>query len=175
WRFALGDQTLTREEVDRLAESSRPIVRLRDQWVLIDPDEARRARETQDRKVTPIDALGAVLTGSTEVDGRRVEVAATGWLQQVRDRLADPESTAQQSIGQPETLTATLRDYQVRGLNWLNTMTSLGLGGCLADDMGLGKTITLIALHLHRQSDRDAAGPTLVVCPTSLMGNWQRE
>ncbi|CAM5458451.1 DEAD/DEAH box helicase OS=Streptomyces cyaneofuscatus OX=66883 GN=G3I52_08240 PE=4 SV=1 [Streptomyces cyaneofuscatus] len=54
-------------------------------------------------------------------------------------------------------------------------MTSLGLGACLADDMGLGKTITLIALHLHRQGDRDAAGPTLVVCPTSLMGNWQRE
>ncbi|MEV0142674.1 DEAD/DEAH box helicase [Streptomyces globisporus] len=175
WRFALGDQKLTREEVDRLAESSRPIVRLRDQWVLIDPEEARRARETQDRKVTPIDALGAVLTGSTEVDGRRVEVAATGWLQQLRDRLADPESAAQQSVGQPEALTATLRDYQLRGLNWLNTMTSLGLGGCLADDMGLGKTITLIALHLHRQNDRDAAGPTLVVCPTSLMGNWQRE
>ncbi|MFY0511038.1 DEAD/DEAH box helicase [Streptomyces anulatus] len=175
WRFALGDQKLTREELDRLAESTRPIVRLRDQWVLIDPEEARRARATQDRKVTPIDALGAVLTGSTEVDGRRVEVAATGWLQQLRDRLADPESAAQQSIGQPEALTATLRDYQLRGLNWLNTMTSLGLGACLADDMGLGKTITLIALHLHRQSDRDAAGPTLVVCPTSLMGNWQRE
>ncbi|MFJ6608666.1 DEAD/DEAH box helicase [Streptomyces sp. NPDC091289] len=175
WRFALGDRKLTREELDRLAESTRPIVRLRDQWVLIDPEEARRARETQDRKVTPIDALGAVLTGSTEVNGRRVEVAATGWLQRLRDRLADPESAAHQTIGQPEALTATLRDYQVRGLNWLNTMTSLGLGACLADDMGLGKTITLIALHLHRQGDPDAAGPTLVVCPTSLMGNWQRE
>ncbi len=50
-------------------------------------------------------------------------------------------------------------------------MTALGLGGCLADDMGLGKTITLIALHLHRQP----AGPTLVVCPASLLGNWERE
>ncbi|MET9095208.1 DEAD/DEAH box helicase [Streptomyces cyaneofuscatus] len=175
WRFALGDRQLSRAELDRLAESSRPIVRLRDQWVLIDPEEARRARETKDRKVTPIDALGAALTGSTEVDGRRVEVAATGWLEGLRKRLADPESAAQQTIGQPEALTATLRDYQLRGLNWLNTMTSLGLGACLADDMGLGKTITLIALHLHRQSDREAAGPTLVVCPTSLMGNWQRE
>nr|WP_202540050.1 DEAD/DEAH box helicase [Streptomyces sp. SID4937] len=175
WRFALGDQQLSRGELDRLAESSRPIVRLRDQWVLIDPEEARRARETQDRKVTPIDALGAALTGSTEMDGRRVEVAATGWLERLRQRLSDPESAAQQAIGQPEALTATLRDYQLRGLNWLNTMTSLGLGACLADDMGLGKTITLIALHLHRQGDPDAAGPTLVVCPTSLMGNWQRE
>ncbi|MFD8619207.1 DEAD/DEAH box helicase [Streptomyces sp. NPDC059513] len=175
WRFALGDRQLSREELDRLAESSRPIVRLRDQWVLIDPQEARRVRETQDRKVTPIDALGAALTGSTEVDGRRVEVAATGWLEQLRQRLADPESSAQRSIGQPEALAATLRDYQLRGLNWLDTMTSLGLGACLADDMGLGKTITLIALHLHRQGDPEGAGPTLVVCPTSLMGNWQRE
>ena len=175
WWFALGDQKLTREELDRLAEAGRPVVRLRDQWVLIDPEEARRARETQDRKVTPIDALGAALTGSTEVDGRRVEVAATGWLQQLRDRLADPEAGGNQTIPQPTALTATLRDYQLRGLNWLNTMTSLGLGGCLADDMGLGKTITLIALHLHRQGVDSAAGPTLVVCPTSLMGNWQRE
>lgn len=175
WRFALGDQQLSRAELDRLAESSRPIVRLRDQWVLIDPEEARRARETKDRKVTPIDALGAALTGSTEVDGRRVEVVATGWLERLRERLADPESTGARPIGQPEALTATLRDYQLRGLDWLNTMTSLGLGACLADDMGLGKTITLIALHLHRQDERDTAGPTLVVCPTSLMGNWQRE
>ncbi|WP_327365385.1 DEAD/DEAH box helicase [Streptomyces sp. NBC_01217] len=184
WWFALGDQKLSRAELDRLAEANRPVVRLRDQWVLIDPEEARRARETQDRKVAPIDALSAVLTGSTEVDGRRVDVRATGWLEQLRRRVADPESGGQQSGGQkdeqqtvrqPPALAATLRDYQLRGLNWLHTMTSLGLGGCLADDMGLGKTITLIALHLHRQSVESAAGPTLVVCPTSLMGNWQRE
>ncbi|WP_442806786.1 DEAD/DEAH box helicase [Streptomyces sp. NBC_01750] len=174
WWFALGDQQLTRAELDRLAEASRPVVRLRDQWVLIDPEEARRARESQDRKLTPVDALGAVLTGTTEVDGRRIDVQASGWLARLRDRLADPEG-GQQEIGQPAALAATLRDYQLRGLNWLNRMTSLGLGGCLADDMGLGKTITLISLHLHRQTDPSAAGPTLVVCPTSLLGNWQRE
>ncbi|MGW3622572.1 DEAD/DEAH box helicase [Streptomyces sp. NPDC000880] len=174
WWFALGDQQLTRAELDHLAEATRPVVRLRDQWVLIDPEEARRARESQDRKLTPVDALGAALTGSTEVDGRRVDVQASGWLARLRDRLADPEG-GQQEIGQPAALDAVLRDYQLRGLNWLNRMTSLGLGGALADDMGLGKTITLIALHLHRQTDVSAAGPTLVVCPTSLMGNWQRE
>ncbi len=173
WRFALGDQELTRAELDALAESHRPLVRLRDQWVLIDPDEARRAREHEDRKVTPVDALGAVLTGSTEFAGRRVEVAASGWLAALRDRLADPEAST--AVAQPAALTATLRDYQLRGLGWLATMTELGLGGCLADDMGLGKTITLISLHLHRRQAENTAGPTLVVCPTSLMGNWQRE
>ncbi|MGF1343425.1 SNF2-related protein [Streptomyces flavovirens] len=175
WWFALGDHKLSREELDRLAEAGRPLVRLRDQWVLIDPEEARRAQRARDRKVTPVDALGAVLTGTTDVDGRRVEVAATGWLEQLRSRIADPESGEGQTVGQPPALAADLRDYQLRGLNWLHTMTSLGLGGCLADDMGLGKTITLIALHLHRQGVESAAGPTLVVCPTSLMGNWQRE
>ncbi|MER6983786.1 DEAD/DEAH box helicase, partial [Streptomyces carpinensis] len=82
---------------------------------------------------------------------------------------------AQEPVGQPAALAARLRDYQLRGLAWLAHMTSSGLGCCLADDMGLGKTITLIALHLHRQDDPATAGPTLVVCPTSLMGNWQRE
>jgi superfamily II DNA or RNA helicase len=171
--FALGDQRLTREELDRLAEANRPLVRLRDQWVLVDPQEVRRARAQDDRKVTPVDALSAVLTGSTEVDGQRLDVRATGWLAELRERLSDPEG--HEPVAQPAALAATLRDYQLRGLNWLARMTSLGLGGCLADDMGLGKTITLIALHLHRQSDETTAGPTLVVCPTSLMGNWQRE
>ncbi|MER6090505.1 DEAD/DEAH box helicase [Streptomyces bluensis] len=173
WSFALGDQQLTRQELDRLAEANRPMVRLRDQWVLVDPEEVRRARAQQDHKVTPVDALGAALTGSAEIDGVRVDVRPTGWLATLRERLADPEG--QEPVGQPSALAATLRDYQLRGLNWLARMTSLGLGGCLADDMGLGKTITLIALHLHRQTDPSAVGPTLVVCPTSLMGNWQRE
>ncbi|MCD9875838.1 DEAD/DEAH box helicase [Streptomyces guryensis] len=173
WRFALGEERLTRAELDRLAEANRPVVRLRGQWVLVDPQEARRARAQQDRKITPIDALGAALTGSTEVDGHRIDVHPTGWLAALRERLAAPE--AQEPVAQPAALAATLRDYQRRGLSWLVRMTSLGLGCCLADDMGLGKTITLIALHLHRQSDTSTAGPTLVVCPTSLMGNWQRE
>lgn len=176
WRFAVGDQELTREELDRLAEAGRPVVRLRDQWVVLDPESARRVRDRQDRKLAPVDALGAVLTGRAEADGTEVEVRATGWLAALRDRLTRPgEDDGAPSVAQPPALAATLRDYQLRGLDWLVRMTSLGLGGCLADDMGLGKTITLIALHLHRQDVPGAAGPTLVVCPTSLMGNWRRE
>ncbi|RSS36081.1 DEAD/DEAH box helicase [Streptomyces sp. WAC08241] len=174
WRFAVGDHELSRAELDRLAEAGRPLVRLRDRWVLVDPAEVRRARAHQDHEVTPVDALSAVLTGTTEVDGHTVEVAATGPLERLRERLAHPED-GRPGVTQPAALAATLRDYQVRGLDWLHRMTSLGLGGCLADDMGLGKTITVIALHLHRQTDPASAGPTLVVCPTSLMGNWQRE
>ncbi|MEV5171125.1 DEAD/DEAH box helicase [Streptomyces flaveolus] len=173
WWFDLGGRELSREELDRLAEAKRPLVRLRDGWVLVDPREAERARTERDRSVAPVEALAAALTGSTEVDGRRVDVRPTGWLEGLRERLTaqDPDFT----VGRPPGLAATLRDYQLRGLDWLARTTSLGLGCCLADDMGLGKTITLIALHLHRQTDPAAAGPALVVCPASLMGNWQRE
>ncbi|MYX99547.1 ATP-dependent helicase [Streptomyces sp. SID486] len=173
WRFDLGGRELSRAELDRLAEAKRPLVRLRDGWVLVDPQEAERARTEQNRSLAPVEALAAALTGCAEVDGRQVDVRPTGWLEALRKRLTDTEP--ERTVGQPPGLAATLRDYQLRGLDWLARMTSLGLGCCLADDMGLGKTITLIALHLHRGTDPTTAGPTLVVCPASLLGNWQRE
>jgi superfamily II DNA or RNA helicase len=174
WQVALGNDPLTEAEMDQLAEATRPVVRLRDQWMLIDPDLARKARERILKPVTAIDALGAALTGTTEIDGRQIAVKPTRWLEDLRARIADPDR-ADEPIEAPAGLQATLRDYQLRGLRWLARMTSLGLGGCLADDMGLGKTITLISLHLHRQTSAGTAGPTLVVCPASLLGNWERE
>jgi superfamily II DNA or RNA helicase len=174
WQLALGDQPLTKAELDQLADAHRPVVRLRDNWVLVDPDMTRKARERELKPVSALEALGVALTGSAEIDGDQVDVVANGWLDALRARIADPD-TGTEEVGQPAALAATLRDYQLRGLRWLARMTSLGLGGCLADDMGLGKTITLIALHLHRQSEIDTAGPTLVVCPASLLGNWERE
>ncbi|MGY4765986.1 SNF2-related protein [Kribbella sp. CWNU-51] len=174
WQVALGNDLLTEAELDQLAEATRPVVRLRDQWMLIDPDLARKARERILKPVTAIDALGVALTGSTEIDGRQITVTPTAWLDELRARIADPDRV-DEPIDAPAGLHATLRDYQLRGLRWLARMTSLGLGGCLADDMGLGKTITLISLHLHRRQSPDTAGPTLVVCPASLLGNWERE
>lgn len=168
WQLALGGERLTAEEMDRLAEAHRPVVRLRDQWLLIDPDLARKARRRDLKPLTGIEALGAALTGTVEVEGEQVPVEPTAWLRDLRERLAEPAD-----VGPPPGLAATLRDYQLAGLRWLARMTSLGLGACLADDMGLGKTITLIALQLHRAAE--GAGPALVVCPASLLGNWERE
>ncbi|MGH3979952.1 MAG: SNF2-related protein [Pseudonocardiaceae bacterium] len=173
WQLALRGEPLTEAEMDLLAQAHRPVVRLRDQWMLVDPGIARKARERELKPLTAIGALGAALSGTVEMDGEHVEVASTGWLEVLRERIANrPESAP---VQQPAALAATLRNYQLRGLRWLEQMSSLGLGGCLADDMGLGKTITLIALHLHRQTEPATAGPTLVVCPASLLGNWERE
>ncbi|GAA2243025.1 helicase [Streptomyces ruber] len=173
WQVALGGEKLTDAELDQLAEARRPLVKLRDQWVVADPGLVARLKRRRTRELAPLDALQAVLTGELEEDGERVPVDAAGAFGELVARLRDPEDRAPVRV--PEGLTATLRGYQRRGLAWLADMTRLSLGGILADDMGLGKTVTLLALHLHRQEQVDTAGPTLVVCPASLLGNWQRE
>ncbi|MFJ4417795.1 DEAD/DEAH box helicase [Streptomyces sp. NPDC088925] len=170
WRLALGDEELTDAEMDRIAESHRAVVRLRDQWVRIDPELARRARKRQLGLLDPLDALSLALTGTAEIDGETVAAVPTGALAALRDRLLAGVPAAPEPPG----LRATLRDYQKQGLGWLDLMTSLGLGGVLADDMGLGKTVTVIALHLTRAQETPKAA-TLVVCPASLLGNWERE
>nr|WP_208836018.1 DEAD/DEAH box helicase [Streptomyces subrutilus] len=167
WELALGSDRLTPGEMDALAQAHRPVVRLRDQWVRVDPELVRKARKRELGLLDPVDALAAALSGTVEVGGEPVEAVPVGALAALRERLTGELAP----LPQPAALKATLRDYQARGLAWLDLMTSLGLGGCLADDMGLGKTVTLIALHLHR----DRPEPTLVVCPASLLGNWQRE
>ncbi|WP_434588499.1 DEAD/DEAH box helicase [Streptomyces sp. A5-4] len=174
WQLALGGEELSESDMDTLAEAHRPIVRLRDQWVVVDPALVRKARKRELGLLAPVDALVVALTGSAEVDGEQVDAIPVGALAAVRNRLiAEAGDTAAGAlpVAQPAGLDATLRDYQLRGLAWLDQMTALGLGGCLADDMGLGKTITVIALHLRRARPE----PTLVVCPASLLGNWQRE
>ncbi|WP_370131546.1 DEAD/DEAH box helicase [Streptacidiphilus sp. EB103A] len=176
WELTAGGRQLTAAEVTRIAEAQRPLVRLRDSWVLVDPQVLARAQDRRSRQFTAVEALGAVLAGRAEVGGEQVEVCAGGWLAELKERLADPEAHARREpLVQPAALNAVLRDYQLRGLSWMHQMTALGLGGCLADDMGLGKTIQLIGLHLLRQQDAATTGPTLVVCPTSLLGNWARE
>lgn len=167
WQLSLGDEPLTEAEMDTLAEAHRPVVRLRDQWVVVDPALVRKARKRELGLLDPVDALAVALTGSAEVDGEQVDAVPVGALAALRARIVSDEAT----VPPPPGLDATLRDYQLRGLAWLDRMTSLGLGGCLADDMGLGKTITVIALHLHRAHP----APTLVICPASLLGNWHRE
>ncbi|MBN8867209.1 MAG: DEAD/DEAH box helicase [Solirubrobacterales bacterium] len=173
WQLSVGGVPLDDEEMALIADSDGPVLRLRDRWVLVPPLMAERARDPDLKPLTAIDALSVALTGSTVVDGRRVEVEATGWVASLREEVTG--NSDQEVIEAPEALNATLREYQLEGLRWLHRMTSLGLGGCLADDMGLGKTVMLISLHLHRRLNPQTAGPTLVVCPASLLGNWERE
>jgi SNF2 family DNA or RNA helicase len=148
WQLSLGGEQLTEAEVAALAEAKRPLVRLRGQWVRVDPQLLARVR-SRTRRLDAGEALAAALTGELELDGERVEFAAPPVLGGLAERIRDRAGAA---VAPPPGLHATLRPYQQAGLAWLVTMTGLGLGACLADDMGLGKTIQLIALHLHRRA-----------------------
>ncbi len=172
WQLTLDGALLDADEITALAEAKRPLIRLRGRWVILDPALLDRLRRPPRTRMRTSEALGAVLAGSAEIDGETVTVAAEGPLADLAARVTGIAS-APVPLEPPPGLTATLRPYQQRGLAWLAGMCDAGLGGCLADDMGLGKTIQVIALHLHRREAK--AGPTLVVCPASLLGTWEHE
>ncbi len=176
WEAALGDRKLTKADLaalSRAATAKSSLVRLRGEWVEIDPAElaaiaaaagnrsAARARDLL-RAGLGLDRLDA--PGGVEVSG----VVATGWLHDVLDGALH---ATMEPLPEPPGFAGTLRPYQRRGVGWLRFLGQLGLGVCLADDMGLGKTAQLIASLLADP----APGPTLVVCPVSVLGNWQRE
>jgi superfamily II DNA or RNA helicase len=181
WQVALHGEPLSEEEMTVLAGAASPIIKLRGAWTVVDPTTAQRARKRLIRKATGAQALAAALTGTTDLPPatadtapETAQVVVGASLLRVREQVL--AAATRDPMPEPRGLTATLRDYQRHGLTWLADLTGLGLGACLADDMGLGKTITLVALHLHRlETGASGGGPTLVVCPASLLGNWESE
>jgi SNF2 family DNA or RNA helicase len=178
WDLAVGDETLAEEEIAALAAAKAPLVRLRGQWVVVDAEQVRRGleflrRPPTDRKtVAEILALAASHPNDVDTPLALTSVRADGWL---GDLLSGTAAQSLEPVEPPAGLTATLRPYQQRGLAWLAFLASLGLGSCLADDMGLGKTVQLLALETLERQREPGAGPTLLLCPVSLVGNWQRE
>ncbi|MGW8688658.1 SNF2-related protein [Streptomyces sp. NPDC055817] len=174
WQMSLGDADLSDQEMDKIARTPRPLTKVRDQWVMVDEDTARRAA---DRRIGPISseqALRASLTGHIDVDGQTYPCEPTAALADLVDFLRTGSRTT--PVPAPGALQATMRDYQHLGLAWLANTTGAGFGAMLADDMGLGKTLTALALHLHRrESTSGATGPTLIACPASVVINWERE
>jgi hypothetical protein len=169
--IAVGGQMLTADELAELAERKAPMVRLRGQWVELDARRLAAALKLVGRReqATVGELLRVGLGIGSAPEGLPVEgVEADGWLGELLSGRAEQRLSAIQT---PESFSGKLRPYQSRGLSWLDFLHRAGLGGILADDMGLGKTVQLLALLAH---DADA-GPSLLVCPMSLVGNWHRE
>jgi superfamily II DNA or RNA helicase len=179
WQLAVGNTTLTLEEFEHLVALKQPLVQVRGQWVAVDPDQVPsllRFFTQQDGQMTFGEvvrvALGHPVDGLPP--GLEVEaLEADGWLGEVLRSLRERHPMT--LLDAPTGLHATLRPYQQRGFSWLGFMQQIGLGACLADDMGLGKTIQTIALLLHQRERQHVTEPALIVSPTSVMGNWQRE
>ncbi|MDJ0342843.1 DEAD/DEAH box helicase [Streptomyces sp. H10-C2] len=172
WQVALQGEELSEQEMNALAEAARPLVRVRGQWVLADPLVRRRARHRLLGQLPGTQALTAALTGTLTVADDIVPCRPAGALAEMMAVLTHGEHHPD-AVPAPEGLAATLRGYQERALTWLAHTTALGFGAVLADDMGLGKTLTALAFTLHHQ--QYTTGPTLVICPASLVTNWRRE
>ena len=183
WEAALAGDPLSAGDLAHLAHLKAPLVRFRGQWVAVDPtelEEVRRLVASGGGTLAAHEALAAALGGTMQrpETGMPIDVVADGDLAGVVARLRGGAGAGAGAGGPavPRDFHGTLRPYQERGLGWLVQMAELGLGACLADDMGLGKTIQLLAFLLHRRQERtDDRRPTLLVCPTSVVGNWERE
>ncbi|MFD8608550.1 SNF2-related protein [Streptomyces sp. NPDC059631] len=174
WQISLGDTDLCDQEMDDIGQAPQPLAKVRDKWVIVDDDTARRAANRIIGPIPSDQALRASLTGSIDIDGQTVPCEPTASLAGLVDYLRTGSRTT--PVPEPGALQATLRDYQQLGLAWLANTTDAGFGAMLADDMGLGKTLTALALHLHRrETTTPAAGPTLIVCPASVVITWERE
>ena len=169
--LAVGDHVLSPDELAELAALKVPLVRVRGQWVELDERHMKAALKFLERNqsgtMTAADVLQADAHGPA--DDMPVTVDADGWL---GDLLSGQAERRLPPLSTPRGFRGELRPYQQRGLAWLSFLGELGLGAVLADDMGLGKTVQLLALIAAAPTGN---GPTLLVCPMSLVGNWQRE
>jgi superfamily II DNA or RNA helicase len=178
WEAALGDTPLTLAELQDLAQLKTPLVRAHGQWTELDPGEVRQLAAFLSggrgaRQATLADVLRAA--AGAPMPGAGVPILAVdaegeiGSL--VRGELAEHLAV----VSTPEGFAGELRPYQRRAVGWIRLLERMGLGACLADDMGLGKTATVLGVLQSDLVEGVASGPTLVVCPTSVVGNWRQE
>ena len=169
--LALGGERLSPDEQARLLRGMKRLEKVRGKWVEVDPAELEtRLSAWRGRDTATLSEAMRLVTGAEETAG--VELRTGEGLSALLERL---RTASRGKTNAPRSLKATLRPYQKEGLAWLHTVASLGLGGCLADDMGLGKTIQVLALVLRLQAEDRERGPSLLVVPASLLGNWRRE
>ncbi len=183
WRIALGDTELTEKEFETLSNLKIPLVELRGQWVEVDRETLQKAIDflNQNKKgALPFREIFKKLRDGSNSQLAISELKAEGWL---KNLICEPSApSSYETLTVPQALKATLRPYQERGFSWLAFLQNHGFGACLADDMGLGKTIQSLALLLLNKEEKRASthpnhdtGPALIVCPTSVVGNWRKE
>jgi SNF2 family DNA or RNA helicase len=179
WELSIGGQTLSKAEFERLVNLDSPLVEINGEWVELRAQDVKAAQSffgtrRQQTGLSLQDAI-RIKSGDTHAFEKLpvVNFEASGILEELLSTLSGNQTF--EPIQAPEGFQGTLRPYQARGVGWLAMLEKWGLGACLADDMGLGKTIQMIAFLLHlKRSDR-LNGPTLLICPTSVLGNWERE
>lgn len=180
WKLSVGETELTEEEFRALAKLKSPLVQIRGQWVSLDAEQIDAAikfweKQKLEGEMGLLEAVRMGLGGESSAGGLPIDgVETDAWLSEWLERFSQSERL--ESLPQPESLDGQLRPYQQYGYSWLVFLRRWGLGACLADDMGLGKTIQTISLLVR---EKELAGvlsaPALLIAPTSVVTNWERE
>ncbi|MEO1669296.1 MAG: DEAD/DEAH box helicase [Cyanobacteria bacterium J06631_2] len=177
--IAVGDRTVSKTDFKKLLAQKSPIVEIDGQWIALQPADVRAAQQVLDKSNEQLDlsvedAL-RLSTGDTKTLAKLpvVKFEPTGVLAGLLDNLSDDKSV--EPVNNIKDFQGELRPYQAKGVGWLSFLDTWGLGACLADDMGLGKTVQLIGFLLNLKQQKLLKKPTLLVCPTSVINNWERE
>lgn len=180
WELSIGGTTLTEQEFRALAALKTPLVQVRGQWVQLDPEQVEAAIRFWEEKqlvgqIGLLEALQMTMkAGELSTSLPVEEVITEDWLSEWMDRFSEPGKM--RVIEQPKGLKGELRPYQRYGYSWLSFFRHWGLGAILADDMGLGKTIQTLALLLkEKETQGPFPTPALLIAPTSVVTNWERE
>lgn len=169
WQVALGNTLVAPAEFRKMVGKLKGIVKLNDEYILIDQKEVEALLKKLDNPPKITD--NEVLRASVAADYKGAKVALDEKAHKLIRSMVEFDA-----ITTPKTLKATLRPYQQRGYEWLYKNAQLGFGSLLADDMGLGKTLQVISLMLKlKEEGKLAKKKALVVVPTTLLGNWQKE
>ncbi|WP_013320192.1 DEAD/DEAH box helicase [Gloeothece verrucosa] len=178
-KIAIGNQTISQKDFDKLLAQKSPIVEINGQWIALQPADVRAAQSVLEQSneqinLTVEDAL-RLSTGETKSLAKLpvVNFEASGILEEFINNITNNQSI--QPLDTPKSFRGELRPYQNRGAGWLSFLEKWGLGACLADDMGLGKTPQFLAFILYLKQEYGLVNPTLVICPTSVVNNWERE
>ena len=172
WSAVFDDVELTAADIARLAKDARPLIRTSGRWVALDQVDLKAAAEALAEREKKQLSGGEMLRLALGLDDSpfsgRVSIDGGGWA---ADLLRAAAKVGTEPARKPRGFKGDLRSYQAEALAWLGFLDSVGLGGCLALDMGLGKTPTMLA-HVLANA---AAGPTLVIAPPAVVGNWLAE
>lgn len=170
YEVAIGDEKISMEEFESLMAQNQGLIKYNDKYVLLDKDEGKKIFEqilkANHSKLSRLELIHAAMSGQLEQYDFNYDEAFAKIIKDFNKPI---------EVETPKDLKGQLRPYQQTGLKWLWTNISKGFGCCMADDMGLGKTIQVISLILKLKEDDKLKKPVLVVCPTTLMGNWMKE
>ncbi|WP_319580138.1 DEAD/DEAH box helicase [uncultured Methanospirillum sp.] len=176
YQVALGDEILTPEEFLQRTDLKNSIIRTGDGWMVCQSGDLeknlRRLQDAYAGETLPAVDLFRLIAHADDEESFIEVIGDDSWSQDLVLTAKGGGLLQDQKI--PASFSGILRPYQVSGFSFLLAGAERGFGVCLADDMGLGKTPQTIAYLLSRK-EAGLSGPSLLICPTSVAGNWERE